>query len=208
MVKKLNPIKVARILKNKEIFIFSPLDFQRIFDVSIGATQKFLTRNSRKDFLIKLRAGLYAVADNFPSPYLIANELYKPSYISLERALSFHHIIPETIYTVTSVSSKATREFQVEGILYTYQKIKKEVFCGYCPEQIDNQTVLIAEPEKALVDYLYFIDLQKREPNDRLELKELSKRKVLDYAKLFKRKGLNKLIDAVYDFSTKHREVY
>lgn len=208
MVKKLNPIKVEKTLKDKEILLFTPLDFQRIFEVSSGATQKFLTRYSKKDFFSKLRAGLYALTDNFPPSYLIANKLYQPSYISLEYALSYYQIIPETIYTITSVTTKATREFEVLGILYTYQKVKKEAFCGYSPIKIDNQTVFIAEPEKALVDYLYFIDLQKREPNDRLELNEISKKKVLNYAKLFRRKNLNKLIKTVYDFSTKPRKIY
>ena len=208
MVKKLNPIKVEKILKSKKILLFTPLEFQRIFEVSLSATQKFLTRYSKKDFLTKLRAGLYTLTDNFPPPYLIANKLYQPSYISLEYALSYYQIIPETVYTITSVTTKTTREFRVRGILYTYQKIKKEAFCGYRPMKIDNQTVCIAEPEKALVDYLYFIDLQKREPNDRLNLSKISKKKVLTYAKLFKRKSLNKLIKTVYDFSREPKRIY
>ena len=208
MLQKLNPIKVARVFKLTEISIFTPLDVQRIFDVSLSATQKFLTRYSKEGFLTKLRAGLYVLTDNFPSPYLIANKLYEPSYVSLERALSYHRIIPETIYTITSITAKATRQFKVQGILYTYQKIKKQGFRGYSPKEIDNQTIFIAEPEKALVDYLYFVNLQKRELNDRLDIKELSKEKVLYYAKFFKRKGLNQLIKSVYDFSRKHRKIY
>jgi predicted transcriptional regulator of viral defense system len=208
MVAKLNPIKVEKVLKSKGLFIFTPLDFQRLFGVSRSACRQFLTRHSKKDFITKLRAGLYSLADNPPSEYLIANKLYQPSYISLECALSYYGIIPEAIYTITSVTPKATRKFEAQDLLYTYRKIKREAFCGYHPQKIRGETILIAEPEKALVDYLYFIDREKEEPNERLYLKKLSKKKILSYIKLFKRKSLNKLIKKIYDFSILNSRIY
>ena len=58
------------------------------------------------------------------------------------------------------------------------------------------KSFLIAEPEKALVDYLYFVSLGKRAGNDRIFYTEgtLNKEKVRAYARLYERKKLNELL--------------
>jgi len=195
-------------LREDHQLIFTPLEFQRIFNVSEPSARFFLHRHTKKGYLIRLRRGLYCLKAQRPSEYLVANRLYRPSYISLEFALAHFGIIPEAVYTVTSVTTKTTREFHALGLVFTYQKIKIEAFRGYSPEKINNQTILIARPEKAFVDYLYFIDLEKREPSERLDLKNLSKKKVFEYAELFKRKSLEKLIKKVYAQSRKPQRIY
>lgn len=192
MVTKLKPLMVQKILLDNNIKLFDPLEFQRVFGVSYQTARKFLFRYSKKDkdIILKLRNGLYALSDNLPNEYSIANRLYQPSYVSFDTALSYHHIIPETIYTITSATPKLTREFEVLDKVFKYYKIKEEAFRGYEPRKIDNLTVLIAEPEKALVDYLYFISLGKKRLSERLATKNLNKKKVLAYAKAFKRERL------------------
>ena len=37
-------------------------------------------------------------------------------------------------------------------------------------------TVLMAEPEKALVDYLYFVNLKRKTLNERLTVRKLKKK--------------------------------
>jgi len=57
----------------------------------------------------------------------------------------------------------------------------------------------MAEPEKALVDYLYFVSLKKRELYyERLDLKKVKKSKVIKYAKVFKRRALIELVEEIY----------
>lgn len=197
MAKKLNPILVQNELSRKKIFIFTPLEFERLFGVSSKATTSFIFDHTRKNLFSKLRNGLYALTSNLPSELLIANKLYQPSYISLEYALSYHHLIPETVYTITSATTKPTREFEALDKIYHYYKIKKEAFLGYEPKKIDGVTVLIAEPEKALVDYLYFVSLKKKALNERLITKNLNRRKVLEYAEAFKREGLLRLMEKI-----------
>src|SRR5437870_269064 len=67
--------------------------------------------------LLHIRRGLYCLTDlvgylTKPHPFELAQHVYGPSYISLESALSFHQLIPETVYTVTSTTSKRSKEFQ------------------------------------------------------------------------------------------------
>ena len=208
MAKKLNWQKVESKLRESHQLIFAPLEFRRIFNVSESSTRFFLHRHTKKGYLIKLRKGLYYFKAQPPSEYLVANRLYRPSYISLEFALAHFGIIPEAVYTITSVTTKTTRQFKALDLVFTYQKIKVEAFCGYRPEKINGQTILIAEPEKAFVDYLYFISLEKREAGERIDLKKLSKKKVFEYASFFKRKTLNKLIKKIYAQSGKPQRIY
>ena len=197
MIKKLNPIIVQRELKNKGFSVFTPSEFERIFDVSIGATQQFIHAHVVKKFFTKLRNGLYALGDDRPSTYFVANKLYRPSYVSLETALSYYGIIPETVYSITSVTSKPTQEFETLGMNFTYTRIKQVAFQGYVTQKENDQAYFIAEPEKALVDYLYLVSIGMRTWNDRLYTKNISREKLNVYAKLFNRKKLNELIKKI-----------
>ena len=58
-------------------------------------------------------------------------------------------------------------------------------------------TVLMAEPEKALVDYLYFVNLKRKTLNERLTVRKLKKKAMVEYAKLFGRKSLISLVNEI-----------
>ncbi|MFH1782755.1 MAG: hypothetical protein ABH848_03965 [Candidatus Omnitrophota bacterium] len=174
--------------------IFTPLDVARIMDKSEVAVRFFLHRYTKRGALVYLKKGFYALKAKMPSELEIANKIYAPSYISLEYALSFYKIIPETVYTVTSITTKATREFTVSNIIYKYNKIRKDLFFGYEPIKKDNVLILIATPEKALVDYLYFVSLKKKAIPDRMRFKSLDRRKIYFYAGKFKRGSLDGII--------------
>lgn len=198
-MKKLNSIQVAKKLKEKSVMLFSPLDFQRMFDVSTFSARNFINWHISSGLFTKVRNGLYAISESMPPKFLVANKLYKPSYISFETALSFYNIIPETIYAIFSVTPKASRNFDSLDTDYIYHRMRRNLFFGYLAKRIDNVTVMIAEPEKALLDYLYFVDLRKRTLNDRINVKGVSKRTILKYARAFSRKSLLGLIGRLYD---------
>ncbi|HSW71384.1 MAG TPA: hypothetical protein VLH77_05335 [Gammaproteobacteria bacterium] len=63
-----------------------------------------------------------------PHPFELAQYIYGPSYISLESALSFHKLIPETVYTVTSTTVKRSREFQTPLGVYSFLHLPPENF--------------------------------------------------------------------------------
>jgi len=206
---KLNIIGVQRFIKEKSKYIFTPLDLQRYFKVNYDTARKFILRGVNKKIYLKLKRGLYALAETPPNHYLIANRLYEPSYISFDTALSYYGIIPETIYSITSATTKTTRRFIIKGIEYTYQKIRKDAFAGYRAVKYDGETVLLAEPEKALADYLYFVSLKKRSFSyERLNLKKIQKNKLLTYVRLFKQPKTNDLIKKIYAQPRKPQRIY
>lgn len=208
MVQKLNRLEVEKKLKSLNLLVFTPQEFKGVFKVPMNTVQTFIKRNLKSGLFFKLRNNFYQLQDSSPSLYLIANKLYQPSYISLDKALAHYGIIPETIYSITSVTTKPTQEFETARAIFTYQRIKQEAFTGYKAVRLEGTVVLFAEPEKALADHLYFVDLKKALLNDRLELRNVNKTKLIKYAKLFNRPRLLKLINDAYAEYRKPRRIY
>lgn len=209
MAKLMNWAILDKKLKEKKILIFTPLEIRRIFGISKVATAFLMHRYAKKGLIKHLKRGLYSLRDADIPSFCLANKLYVPSYISFDTALSHYGLIPETVYSITSATTKATRQFTVQGINYTYQTLKKEFFTGYRAVKYQGETVLLAEPEKALADYLYFIELKKREFSyERLNLKKIEKTKLIAYVKLFKRPRMINLIKKIYAQSRKSQRIF
>jgi len=112
-----------------------------------------------KGWIYALKRGLYELT--YPKDFVIpdmyiANRLYSPSYISLETALSNYSIIPEVSMAVTSIATKPTRRFKNKHGIFVYRTVRPGAFTGYYVERQGFFDILIAEPEKALIDYIYF----------------------------------------------------
>jgi len=207
MVKKLKLNLIRNKFREDGIYVFGPFDLQKYFKVSQNTANLFINRNVKQGNILKLRRGLYMFAGEYVSEMLIANRVYEPSYVSFEYALMFYSIIPETVYTITSATTRLTREFVINNINYSYHRIKREAFTGYIKKDFQGQEAFIAEPEKALADYLYFVAIGQKVLNERLELKEINKKKLIKYAKLFGRRGLLKLINQIYAKNRRNREI-
>jgi len=202
-------IYLQKELKKRGLKIFSTREFRLLMGVSQAAAYRLLWRYEKQQILVKLRRGLYGLKDDLPSSFLIANRLYQPSYISFDTALSYHHVIPETIYSVVSATTKATREFRASGVIYKYHCIKKTAYTGYKPVKYMGMVILMAEQEKALADYLYFVDLKKRALSyERIDVKRIKRGKLLKYVKLFRRPRMLELIGKVYADARKYQRIY
>lgn len=190
----MNYQQVRRQLKLHNLEVFTTQEFINIFGVSRSVASVKLTRYKQSGYLVSPRRSVYYLSGEVEDKYKIANKVYAPSYISLDSALSKYDLIPETVYTITSITTKATREFSDDQTIYRYYRIKKEAFIGYRKEG----DTLIADPEKAVVDYLYFVSQGDRQLNDRLNLIKIDKNNVLFYATFFNNKKLNTLIQRIF----------
>lgn len=135
--------------------MFSSQDI-RLLSLKVFAYQ--LTLWQKQGYIIKLKNGLYAFEDslNGIAPEDAAQKLYSPSYISLEKALSYYGFIPEMVYAITSVTPKTTRRINNKIGSYIYRHIKPELFFGYSQTAANKTQAPIAEPEKAILDFIYF----------------------------------------------------
>lgn len=106
----------------------------------------------------RLKKGLYTLSPENRRRTLtaleLADPLYRPSYISLEWALSRFGIIPEAVGTLTSVSSLKTAVFKNEYGAFTYQHVDTEFYFGFTHEVLPAPHFL-ATPEKAILDFIH-----------------------------------------------------
>jgi hypothetical protein len=120
--------------------------------------------NDKIHYLIKdgmlqqIKRGLYVAGPGItaskPDPFLLANHILGPSYVSLESALSYHGLIPEKVYEISSVTTKAKRRFSTPLGVYSYTRLPLPYYSyGIRSVEADRQhRFLIASPEKALFD--------------------------------------------------------
>jgi len=189
--------EVYRTLESNNYYIFSIGDLSLFYPTEKDENlKKLIYRWKKKGWIHSLKRGLYELA--YPREFMIpdvyvANKLYGPSYVSLETALSHYSIIPEISMAVTSITTKPTRRFKNKHGLFIYHTIGTDAFTGYLVENHRDFEVLIAEPEKAFIDYLYFRFHRPQKEfkfsGERLDIdliRKFDRRKVENYAKLFK----------------------
>jgi hypothetical protein len=137
------------------------LDGQKLLDYQISLWVK-------KGNLLRLKNGLYAFTKDKEKikGEEIAAFIYEPSYLSLESALAWYGFIPEMVYAYVSVTARINRKFTNYFGTFMYRHIKPELFWGYTEIKTEYGHYLLAEPEKALLDYLYFNLSKIRNEND------------------------------------------
>ena len=117
------------------------------------------TRWVKRGLIIRLRNGVYTFPEYKTLPhyqYYFANIIYKPSYISLQTALAFYGLVPESVLQITSVTTLKTESFVNDIGEFSYKTIKKNLMFGYLPKEIgDDKRFMIAIPEKAIIDFLH-----------------------------------------------------
>lgn len=158
---------------------FSPLGCFSTHQVKIWNEQ--FDRNNfgrweKEGKLTRLRQGYYtfpSFKENGDAPFYFANKIYAPSYVSLQSALSFYGMIPEGVVQITSVTARKTASFQNSFGEFIYRSVQPHLMFGYTSEKSNltkNWSMLLATPEKALLDLLY-LNPQYNSETDMQELR-------------------------------------
>lgn len=194
MAKLVNWYQFERKLQEKKILLFSGLDIRRVFGVTKVAATWLLYRYAKKGFIVRVKRGLYVFPEALPPQIFMANKIYEPSYVSLEFALSYHRVIPENVYEITSVTPKSTRRFETLGKVFSYRSLRPDAFTGYQTAKEKGFSFLIADAEKAFVDANYFRLLDGLKPISRFQADQINPAKALRYARLFKQAKLISIV--------------
>jgi predicted transcriptional regulator of viral defense system len=116
-----------------------------------------LSRWMKQGKVIGLRRGMYTLAEMYRHvpvpPAALASQLYRPSYLSGLWALGYHDMIPERVVWLTSVTARVPRRFENPFGVFDYRNIKQDCFFGYQTAAHGGAGILVAEPEKALLDH-------------------------------------------------------
>jgi len=122
------------------------------------------------------------------SPRDLVNLLRPESYISLESALVDKGITSQSPSVLTCVTPGYPQSFRTKSVGIVYRKISPDLYWGYEEKATRYNKYLIAEPEKALLDWIY---LNRQEglptPFDELQLQFLNPIKLRKYAERFPR---------------------
>lgn len=145
-----------------EQFGIVPIDFNTIESLlkEYRYPKDKVSQMERNGELIRLKKGLYIVSPEIHrqtiSKELIANHLYGPSYLSFENALSFYKLIPERVYSTSSMTLKRARNFSTPFGNFEYISAPKDYFQIGIRQEIVNArfAYLIASPEKAICDMI------------------------------------------------------
>ena len=78
-------------------------------DVDPAQVWRQLSRWVKAGRIYQLRRGVYALAPPFqkvkPHPFLAANRMVRPSYVSLQSALAFYGLIADMVPTTTGITA-------------------------------------------------------------------------------------------------------
>lgn len=157
-------------------------EIQMILGQSRPATRVAISRFIKAGVLGRLGRNVYLPALGSYNLEEIATTLYAPCYLSFESALSKYGILSQIPRTLTCATLRKSKKVRLGGQEVEYRRVKKDLFFGY---QFLDKTA-IAEPEKALLDQLYFVSLGKALLNlEDLDFSKLSRRKFLKFALAF-----------------------
>ena len=159
-----------------------------------------VSRWMKQGKLIGLRRGIYTLSETYRRvpiiPAALANPLYRPSYLSGLWALAHYDLIPERVVWFTSVTPRVPRRFENPFGTFEYRNIKQDFFFGFKIVDTGGQPVVIAEPEKALLDHWHLCEGEwTSERLDEMRYQHMecvSSERLLDYARRFQRPRLER----------------
>jgi len=125
-----------------------------------GDVRRQLARWNAAGQVLQLRRNVYVLAAPWrrvtPHPFVIANALHHPGYVSLQSALAHYGMIPESVPVTTSVTSGRPMAFTTPLGRYVSRHVRPALLFGYRRVPVlGDQEALLADPAKALLDLMY-----------------------------------------------------
>ena len=126
------------------------------YKLPTGSTRKALTRLTRRGLLSRVTDDVYAnklVRDIAAADFMRVLRL--KSYVSLESALSHWGLSTQSPLALTCVTTGAPKEYRTPEFSISFRTISDRLYWGFIEKQTRYSKYWIAEPEKALLDWIY-----------------------------------------------------
>lgn len=188
-------LKALQTLQASGKKVFTSADLQKILQTSTDSYAYVLAGKLVKEGVLeRVSKGYYILVSNRPSDFEVANILYRPSYVSLDSALNYYGILVQSPQQVMSVSSKRATNIQNNGKTFAYMHLDQKYFTDYQK----TGDFLIASPEKALVDAMFFVALGRSSLSvEELNLQSVDRKKVKEIASRITNKAFKKYFDSI-----------
>jgi len=191
----------------KDFTIFS---LNEIKNIEPGFYRRRLNEWQDKGYIKKVVREYYIFSDLKLSEeilFKIANRIYLPSYVSLESALSYYHLIPESVYGITSISTRKTYHFRTSIGEFIYRTLKPPLFFGYDLMKFQEKYLKMACIEKALLDYFYLHsdieteqDFESLRINKEMFFEKMNEEKLMNFLEKFNQKKLTGRINHFWSY--------
>jgi len=191
----------------KDFTVFSLTDIKRI---DVGFHRRRLNEWQEKGYIKKIIRGYYVFSDleiDENVLFEIGNRIYRPSYISFETALSYYHLIPESVYGISAASTRRTYAFKTTIAEFQYRTIKPDLFFGYDLVNYNDKYIKIASMEKAILDYFYLNPHLKRRSdfaslriNRDMFFEQVNEERMYEFIDRFAKKALIKRMESFLEF--------
>jgi len=162
-------------------------DLASKYHLSTSAVARALARQKKRNILEQLTSDTYLnkLAPSVTSRDVL-NTLVPDSYISLGTAIAEWGLSTQNPIATTAVSRSHTKKIKTASVNILYRKIQRDLFWGFIEKKGRYATYRIAEPEKALLDWIYF-RLKDGLPVefDEIHFDKLSRSRLVAYAKKF-----------------------
>jgi len=187
----------------KSLAPFTVFSLADIRQAGLAFHRRRLNEWQEKGYIRKVIKGYYVFADkNLDEKALfeIANRIYAPSYVSFEMALAYYGLIPESVYGITSASTRKTSHFKTPIGAFIYRTIRPKLYFGFDFLKNGEKLFKLASPEKALLDIFYI----KTELRDAASFEGLRINREV-FLKLMNMKKIDNYLDVYGQASLKRR---
>ncbi len=150
--------------------VFSMQQLSALIDKPKVVCSVYASRLVSKGLALRVGKGKISFENDV---FIVASQLIEPSYISLNSALLFHGLISQVQKNVECVNTRNSFNFNNLGIVY--HKIPTSLFFGFKKYKKGSSYVLVADPEKAVVDGLYLNIFSEENLVEFLSFLDLSK---------------------------------
>jgi hypothetical protein len=151
---------IFEIRKKLSLSVFTHDMLAAVLRISVSNVNEKISKMVKKGELIRLKRGVYTWGELYRERPVdriaAANRLLSPSYVSFEYALSYHGLIPERVYEITSATTKPKKSFDTLLGRFSYRTVPVRAYAPGLQWLYDDKEGgrLIATPEKALCDTL------------------------------------------------------
>jgi predicted transcriptional regulator of viral defense system len=155
--------KISKLTALNSASFFTKITLQEVVGGNKAAISANIVRWIKNGSLVSLKKGTYVTkeyvtqhSNNQDYSEFIANTLKKPSYLSGEYVLQKYGMLSESVFSLTSVTLKKTRNYSNKIGVFLYSKITSNLFLGYTINSKSGFEIKEATKSKALFDFLYF----------------------------------------------------
>ena len=135
----------------------------------------------------------------------LINILRPETYLSLETVLRDSGVSTQTPTSLTCVTPGRPGEFRAKSVSIVFRRLSKNLFWGFQGKRTRYGTYNVADPEKALLDWVYLRRQEGSTVNtDELNLQRLDRGKLLQYAANFPVPVKQQIVEAVANFNVVH----